>query len=52
MFFSSVKSLFTGPLKIVLVFAILTNALALSEFLLGNTSVTMAILKSVWAPFH
>ena len=33
------KSLFTGYLKIVLVFAILTIALLISESLLGNTPV-------------
>ena len=38
------KSLFTGRLKILLFFAILTIAPLISESVLGNTRVTMAIL--------
>ena len=37
--------LFTGHLRIVLIFAILTITPLISESLLGNTRVTMAILQ-------
>ena len=58
--FLTAKSLFTRGLRIVLVFANFTIAPLISEFELGNTLVTMAILKrclgtfskSVWAPFQ
>ena len=43
--FSTVKSLFTGRLRIVLGFAILTTFHLISESLLGNTHFTMAILQ-------
>ena len=42
--FSTAKSLFTGNLRIVSVFAILTIAPVISESLLDNTRVTMGIL--------
>ena len=43
--FLTVTTLFTGRLKIVLVFAILTIAPLISESLIGNTPVTMEILQ-------
>ena len=39
------KNLFTGRLRIVLVFAILTIAPLISESLLGNIGVTMKIFQ-------
>ena len=39
-------------LRTALVFAILTISPLISESLLGNTPVTMAFSKSVWAPFY
>ena len=45
------KSLLTGRLRIALVFLILTIAPFTSEFLLGNTPVTMTIFRKV-SPFH
>ena len=53
--FSTTKSLFTGQLRIVLIFSILIIAPLIPESLLGNTRVTMALLwqsSNVWAPFH
>ena len=43
--YSIEKSLFTGRLKIALVFLILAIAPFISESLLGNTPVTMAIFQ-------
>ena len=43
--FSTVKSLFTGRLRIVLGFTILTTFHLISESLLGNIHFTMAILQ-------
>ena len=43
--FLTVKSLFKGRLKIAVVFVILTIALLISESLLGNAPVTMAVLQ-------
>ena len=43
--FSTAKSLFTGHLRIVLVFEILTIAPLISKSLLGNARVTMEILQ-------
>ena len=48
---SAVKRLFMGHLRIVLVFATLTIALLISESLLGNTHVTMAILPKCLGTF-
>ena len=45
------KSLFTGRLRIVLVFAILTTTPLVSESLLGNTCVTMTILQKYVGTF-
>ena len=48
--FSIPKSSFTGCLRILLVYAILTIAYLISESLLGNTRVIMAILhKCLWS---
>ena len=49
--FSTAKRLFTGRLRNVLVFAILTIAPLISESLLGNTRVTMAILQKCLSTF-
>ena len=43
--FSIGQSLFTGGLRIVFVFAILTVAPLISEYQLGNTPVTLAVLQ-------
>ena len=50
-FIFNCENLFTGRLRIVLVFVILTIATRISESLLCNTRVTMAISKNVRAPF-
>ena len=49
--FSTAKSFFTGRLRIVLVFAILTDGPIISESLLGNTRVTMTILQKCLCTF-
>ena len=47
------EEFFTGRLMIVLVFAIITIAPFISESLLGNTRVTMAIFqKCLGTPLH
>ena len=43
---------FLRRFRIALVFVIPTISSFISKSLLGNTPVTMAILQSVWAPFH
>ena len=43
--FSIGQSLFTGRLRIVFVFAILTVAPLISEYQLGNTPVTLVVLQ-------
>ena len=43
--FSTVKSLFMGPLRIVLVFCIFQYCSFILESLLGKIDVTMAILQ-------
>ena len=45
------KSLFTGRLRIALVFAIVTTTPLVSESLLGNTCVTIAILQKYVGTF-
>ena len=50
---SIVKNLFTGRLRVVLVFAILTAAHLISESVLGNTPTITAILqKCTWVLFR
>ena len=49
--FSTAKRLFTGCLRIVLVFAVLTIASLTSESLLGNSHVTMAIIQKSLSTF-
>ena len=49
--FSTAKSLFTGHLRIVLIFRILTIAPLISKFLLGNTRVIMEILQKFLGTF-
>ena len=46
------EELFTGRLRIAFVFAILTIAPAISESLLGNNPVTMAILQKCLGTFY
>ena len=49
--FWTVKSLFTGRLRSIWVFSILTIAPLISESPLGNTSVTMTILQKCLGTF-